>query len=140
MPTTFVHREGPLAAGDTRTAIVTQGATAAPGVIKVPTWAHRIVTITTAVGDNTPAAADGGMNFLITLSGDGMMDGDQTMVVGAVQADLTTAGETGCAGQCYMTHDVDIAVEPNGIVNLYGEGTLGVLSGLPEFGITIQFQ
>ena len=137
---TFIHREGPIAAGDTRTAIVTQGATAAPGVIKVPPWAHKIVTVIVGVGDNTPAAADGGMNFLVTISGDGMVEGDQTFVVGACYADLTTAGDTGMGGRIYDSHDVDIDVEPNGTVNLYAEGTLGVLSGLPEFGITIQFQ
>ncbi len=136
---TFIHREGPLAAGDTRTALVTQGATAAPGVIKVPPWAHKIVTVIAGVGDNTPAAADGGMNYIVTISGDGMLDGDQTILVGAMYADFTTAGETGIGGRCFASHDVDIGVEPNGVVNLYAEGTLGVLNGLPEFAVTIQF-
>jgi hypothetical protein len=139
MSTSFVHREGPLTAGDTRTAISTQGAIAAPGIIKVPTWAHRIVTATVGIGDNTPTGADGGMNFLLTLSGDGMMEGDQTFVVGAAYSDFTTAGDSGHGGRITATHDLDIAVEPNGIVNIYGEGTLGVLWGQPEFACTLQF-
>jgi hypothetical protein len=139
MVTSFMHREGPVTAGDTRTALVTQGATAAPGVIKVPTWAKRIVTLTVAVGDNTPTAADGGHNYLVTLSGDGMIDGDQTMCVGSCSSDFTTAGDTGVGGRCFQTYNVDINVEANGIVNIYGEATLGVLFGQPEFGVTIQF-
>jgi len=137
---TLIHREGPIAAGDTRTAITAQGATAAPGVIKVPPWAHKIVTVIASVGDNTSSGADGGMNYLITISGDGMVEGDQTMLVGASFCDFTTAGDSGFGGMIHESHDVDIDVEPNGIVNLYAEGTLGVLVGLPEFGITIQFQ
>lgn len=136
---TFVHREGPLAAGDTRTALSTQGMTTAPGVIKVPPWAKKITTLIVGIGDGTPAAADGGMNFLVTLSGDGMRDGDQTMAVGASYCDFTTAGESGIGGRCFASHDVDIDVEANGVVNIYAEGTLGVLSGLPEFAVTIQF-
>ena len=137
--TTFIHREGPVAAGDTRTALVTQGAVAAPGDIRVPTWAKKIKTIVTAVGDNTPTAADGGHNFLITLSGDGMADGDQTMVVGGAYCDLSTAGDSGFGHMCFTRHDVDLNVKPGGIIGIYAEATLGVLWGQPEFGVELQF-
>lgn len=139
MPTHYVHREGPIAAGDTRTAITSQGAVTAPGTIIVPPWATKIKQLIVAVGDNTPAATDSGMNFLVSLSGNGLRDGEQTIVVGAAFADLTIAGDTGFGSKIHARHDVDINVVPNGIVNLYGEGTLGVITGVPEFGITIGF-
>lgn len=135
----YVHREGPIAAGDTRTALVTQGAIATPGTILVPSGCTKITQVIAAVGDNTPAATDGGMNYLVTLSGTGMTDGDQVLVVGASSADFTTAGDTGMRARIFDRHDVDINVVSNGVVNIYAEGTLGVIVGLPEFGVTLGF-
>ena len=139
MPTHYVHREGPVAAGDTRTALTTQGAVAAPGTILVPPWATKIKQLIVAVGDNTATAADGGHNFLVSLSGNGMKDGEQTVVVGGAFCDFTTAGDSGLRSHIHERLDVDMNVVPNGIVNIYAEATLGVLWGQPEFGVTLGF-
>ena len=79
------------------------------------------------------------MNFLVSLSGNGLKDGEQTLVVGAAYSTFTTAGDTGMGSRIHGRHDVDINVTPNGVINVYGEGTLGVLWGAPEFGVTIGF-
>lgn len=137
--TIFHVREGPITAGDTRTALLTQGNQASPGVIKVPSWANEIKTIVTAVGDNTPTGADGGHNFLLTLSGDGMKDGEQTFPIGAAFTDFTTAGDTGLRSRCFTRHDMDLDVKPEGTIGIYAEATLGVLWGQPEVSVELQF-
>jgi len=118
---------------------VTQGVLTAPGTILVPPNCTKITQLIVAVGDGTPTGADGGHNFFVTLGGTGLADGDQVIPVGAACADFTTAGDTGLRGRIFDRHDVDINCVPNGIVNIYGEATLGVLWGAPEFGVTIGF-
>lgn len=135
----YVHREGPVTAGDTRVALATQGAVTAPGTIIVPPGCTKLTQIIAAVGDNTPTGADGGHNYFITLSGTGMAEGDQSIGVGASFSDFTTAGETGIAGRIFALHEVDINVIGGKTISIYAEATLGVLWGQPEFGITLGF-
>ncbi len=135
----YVHREGPVTAGDTRTALTTQGQITAPGTILVPPGCTKITQIVSGVGDNTPTGADGGHNYFITLSGTGMAEGDQSILVGAAFSDFTTAGETGIRNRVFGLHEVDINVVPNAVISIYAEATLGVLWGQPEFGVTIGF-
>jgi hypothetical protein len=134
----YVHREGPIAAGDTRTAIVTQGANTM-GTILVEPGESKITQIIAGVGDNTSTGVSGGQNFFVTLSGTGMRYGDQVIPIGAASAYLATAGDTGHGCRVFGLHNVDIDVVPGGSINIYVEATLGVLLGLPEFGVTLGF-
>ena len=137
-PMQYVTREGPITAGDARTALTTQGSVTTPGTLTVPPGKTKIVQIITSVGDNTPTAADGAHCYFITLSGDGVAEGEQTLVIGAAYSDFTTAGESGFVSSP-LRQDVDIAVEPGGVINVYAEATLGTLWGVPEVSVTLGF-
>jgi len=136
----YITREGPIAAVDTRTQLTTQGSNAAPGPVMVPVGKTKIKQIIYALGDNTPTAADGGNNFFLTLSGTGLVDGEQFIPLAGYYADFSTAGDTGSNWPKLKRLDVDIDVSPLKQIGVFVEMTAGqAINGAPEVSVTLGF-
>lgn len=135
----YITREGPITAGDTRTQLITQGAITSPGNIIVPPGKTKVKQIVVALGDNTPTGADGSHLFFVTLSGPGIEDGEQTLMVAGYYCDFTTAGDSGAPFPKAKRFDVDIDVVPGKQFGIFVEATLGALNGAPEASVTLGF-
>ena len=138
MTTETLLREGPVVTADTRTAIITLGANASPGVMKTPSDKHRIsyLLVACAVGE-TPAGTTGGVLF-IRLAG-GALPEEYAIMVGGCAEQIATAGEAGSPGFAIA---IPVGFElkvPGEYLEVYGE-IAGVDACDPNFNVAPLFE
>ncbi len=139
MGITYVCREGPLAAGDTWYSLATQGDNATPGAIIIGSGKSGIKQILFTMGDHTPTCAPGSHGFILKLTGDALLNGEQLLNMGAETAWVLTAGPSGEPNNLFK-YDVDIPLKPTGgQVQLNVCATLGTLWGQPEANVTLGY-
>ena len=134
----YVTRENSLSATvDVETALTTLYDDTAPGPIVVPSGMTRIKQIIVAIGCPN-SAADGNANFLLRMTGSGLVDGEHTFAVCNTYQILATAGNTGWGNVPAKRFDVDIAVK-EGNISLFGTQAGGVTVGTPEMVVALGF-
>ncbi len=139
MGMTYVCREGPLAAGDTWYSLATQGDNATPGAIIIGSGKSSIKQILFTMGDSAPTGALGDHGFVLKLTGDALVNGEQLINLGAITCWWVTAGPSGEPNNLFK-YDVDIPLKPTGgQVQLNVCATLGVLWGAPEVNVTLGY-
>lgn len=135
----YTCREGPLTTGDTWYVLSTQGDSTTPGAIIIGTGKSAIKQILFACGDNTPTCAPGSHGFVIKLTGDALVNGEQLINGGAITCWGVTAGPTGEPCNLFK-YDVDIPLKSTGgQVQIAVCATLGTLWGLPEANVTLGY-
>ncbi len=135
----YVCREGPMAVGDTWYSLATQGDNATPGAIIIGSGNSSVKQILFAMGDNTPTCAPGSHGFILKLTGDALLNGEQLLNMGAITCWGVTAGPTGEPNNLFK-YDVDIPLKTTGgQVQLNVCATLGTLWGQPEANVTLGY-
>ncbi len=86
----FRAREGDVTAVDTKTALTTVGSDTAPGALFVPQGKTHITAVIVSAIQNMAAAT--GYSGFIRLEGPGMVNGPETIVVGAGGNNVATGG------------------------------------------------
>lgn len=87
--------------------------------VPIPSDARRIVAIGAAVVIDGAHTADTGNNFTLKLSGTGMVDGEQELIVGSMASQETgtsVTGEITLMGAWYQP--TDIRVKPGQDINV----------------------
>ena len=82
-------REGALTAADSFTALGSLYGQSTTSSVQIPKQASQIVGIIATVA--TDSATNGATTFAVQLSGDGLSQGQETMVVGSQGVDVTPA-------------------------------------------------
>lgn len=86
----FRLREGEVTALDNKTQLTTSGSDTAPGPLQVPGGAKFITSINVAAIQNMAAATS--YSGFLRLEGPGMVNGPETIVIGAGGNDVATGG------------------------------------------------
>ena len=130
MPTQTVLREAAFATAANTYAKLNGGVGTTPDDIKVPKWANSIKHI--KVGMGVDGAAGSGC-VLVQLRG-AVKYGTQTLCLGA----YTNIGTTVALAQAPMQRDVDIAVDPQGTLEIWA-AVAGGDTGTPELQVELTF-
>lgn len=125
---------------DTYAAVEGSGDGGTPGAVRVPAGVTRIAAVRTCWGNSAPVAADSGVVVTLRLSGNGLKDGTQDLVIGATTTNLETTGAGGFAisqvdAQTLM---LGIAVVPGNDINIQA-AMRGVDVGTLELGVELVF-
>lgn len=129
----YVTREGTVAGADTKTGLTTLGSEATPGAITVPTGTSKIAQIiAAAAGDGTGVGA---ATWILRIGGNGVMNGEQTLTLGALGGTLNTS-DIQTTGAIIIP--VDIPVKAGKQVSLSAE-MCGTDIGSSEVSVTIAF-
>lgn len=135
----YITRENSLSATvDIETALTTLYDDTAPGPVIVPSGVSKIKQLIVAIGCPN-AAADGNAPFEVRLSGDGLVDGEQTFAVCYSYQIIATAGNTAWGNVPSKRFDVDIDVKSGGRIAIYGVQSGGVTVGTPEMVVSLGF-
>lgn len=112
--------EGDLTAVDTRTLLTTQGSVTAPSLV-VPSGATKIDKI--LVASAAEGLADGSATFFIRLGGNGILKGEQVIVIGAAGRIAVQAGSDAApqVGKLFILEDLDISVSPSDTITIAAE-------------------
>jgi len=97
-------REGALTAADSFTALGSLFGQSTTAAIQIPQQASQIVGIIATVASDS--ATNGATTFAVQLSGDGLSQGQETMVIGSQGVDGTTASN----GMTNLPLTLDVAI------------------------------
>jgi hypothetical protein len=97
-------REGALTAGDSFTALGSLYGQSTTAAIQIPQQASQIVGIIATVASDS--ATNGATTFAVQLSGDGLSQGQETMVIGSQGVDGTPASN----GMTNLPLTLDVAI------------------------------
>ncbi len=97
-------REGALTAGDSFTALGSLYGQSTTAAIQIPQQASQIVGIIATVASDS--ATNGATTFAVQLSGDGLSQGQETMVIGSQGVDGTPASN----GMTNLPLSLDVAI------------------------------
>lgn len=112
--------EGDLATVDAATALTTQGSVTAPSNV-IPAGVTKIDSIVAAAG--AEGLADGSAVFFIRLGGNGVLGGEQTIMVSAGGRIAVQSGSDAGPSVCeaIVLEDVDIAVRASDTIRVQAE-------------------
>lgn len=109
------------------------------GAITVPQGVRRIKKIRACIAASADTGTDSGGVVTLRLSGNGLTDGQQEMIVGGVTNLAIGAAATGIwSSEPVHEYDVDIDVKPGNQISLSAAYN-GVDPGTLEFGATLVF-
>jgi hypothetical protein len=100
----YRSREGALTAADSFTALGSLYGQSTTASIQIPKQASQIVGIIATVSSDS--ATNGATTFAVQLSGDGLSQGQETMVVGSQGVDGTPASN----GATNLPFSLDVAI------------------------------
>lgn len=126
-------REGDVTAVDTKTQLTTVGSDTAPGPLMVPQGAKFIVGVIVANIQNMAAAT--GFSSFIRLEGAGMVNGPESLAVGAGGNAVATGGN---AVNKAVRIPVNFPVSEGNEIQVFAEMAGTDVGGL-GFGITLEF-
>lgn len=109
-----------ITAVDTRTQATGQGSVSAPSLV-VPSGMTKIAKIIVAAA--AEGLADGSAVFLLRLGGNGVLKGEQTIVVGAAGRIAVQAGSDAApqVGRLLIIENADIDVSPSDTISVAAE-------------------
>ena len=97
-------REGALTAADSMTALGSLYGQSTTAAVQIPQQAQAIVGIIATVASDS--ATNGATTFAVQLSGDGLSQGQETLVIGSQGVDGTTASN----GMTNLPFNMDVAI------------------------------
>ena len=97
-------REGALTSADTMTSLGSMYGQSTTASIQIPTQASQIVGIIATVASDS--ATNGASSFACQLSGDGLSQGQETLVIGSAGVDGTPASN----GATNLPFSLDVAI------------------------------
>ena len=97
-------REGAITAADTFTSLGSLYGQSTTASIQVPAGASQIVGIMASVAGDS--ATNGASTFAVQLAGDGLSNGQETLCIGSMGVDGTTASN----GMTNSTTNYDVAI------------------------------
>ena len=100
----YSTREGAITAADTFTSLGSLYGQSTTASIQVPAGASQIVGIMASVAGDS--ATNGASTFAVQLSGDGLSNGQETLCIGSMGVDGTTAS----TGMTNSTTNYDVAI------------------------------
>ena len=100
----YRSREGALTAGDSFTSLGSLYGQSTTASIQIPKQASQIVGIIATVASDS--ATNGATTFAVQLSGDGLSQGQETMVIGSQGVDGTPASN----GMTNLPLTLDVAI------------------------------
>lgn len=107
--------------------------------IKVPPGMKKISVLGTSITHDGAATIDTGNAFIIQLSGTGMVDGIQELLVGGLMSQETGTSVTGAYTNLPAVYrNVDVNVKPGEVV--LAAGYTGADPGSPFIMITLGFE
>src|SRR5712692_2599413 len=110
------------------------------GAIQVPTGVSQVVQILFSMADSThtqPAGASDGGNIHLRLSGNGLVQGQQELTLGAMTTAFTTSGAT--LAFHFAAVPCAIPVTPGNTITP-AVAMSGVDTGTQEYSVTLVFQ
>lgn len=109
-----------ITAVDTRTQATGQGSVSAPSLV-VPSGMTKIAKIIVAAA--AEGLADGSAVFLLRLGGNGVLKGEQTIVVGAAGRIAVQVGSDAApqVGRLLIIENADIDVSPSDTISVAAE-------------------
>lgn len=129
--------EGDVTAADTRTNLTTQGSVTAPSSV-VPSGMTKIDKLVLAA--STEGLADGACVFFIRLGGNGVKNGEQTIIVSAAGRIAVQSGSD-AAPQLMapiVIDDCDIEVSPSDTISISAE-MAGTDTGTAHVVVTLVY-
>ncbi len=113
--------EGDVNAVDTRVLLTAQGSVTAPSLV-VPAGMTKIKQILVAASHDG-AADDGSALWFIRLGGNAVLNGEQTIVVGAGGNQTVQTGSDAAPNVMnpFIIHDADIDVRPSDTITIAAE-------------------
>lgn len=107
--------------------------------IKVPPDMKKISVLGSAVTHDGAATVDTGNNFVVQLSGTGLVDGIQEFLVGALASQETGTSVTGTLSALPASYRmVDVNLKPGEVV--VSAAYTGTDPGSPFIGLTLGFE
>ena len=107
--------------------------------IKVPPDMKKITVLGAAVTHDGAATIDTGNNFVVQLSGTGLVDGIQEFLVGALASQETGTSVTGTlSAQPANYRPIDVNLKPGEVV--VSAAYTGTDPGSPFIGLTLGFE
>ena len=112
--------EGDITAVDTRTLITTQGSVTAPSLVS-PSGAKQIKSILVACG--AEGLADGSASFFLRLGGNGILRGEQTIMVSGGGRIAPQSGSDAAPSTCrpIILDDMQIDISPTDTITVAAE-------------------
>jgi len=112
--------EGDITAVDTATSLTTQGSVTAPSLV-IPSGVGKIATVIAAIAAEGLAA--GSAVFFIRIGGNGVIGGEQTLMVSAGGMIAPQAGSDAAPSVCRASvfRDLEIAVRPVDTIRVQAE-------------------
>lgn len=129
----YITREGDLAAVNTVTDLNSLGG-ATPNLITVPNGKSKIDRIIAAFGADFAALGPGAI--VLRLTGNGLVDGQQDITVGAAGGELITGA--GAHGDTLMLYDANIEVRGNKDIQVSAMN-VGETLGATAVSVTLGF-
>lgn len=129
--------EGDIAAVDTAVNLTTQGSVTAPSLV-IPTGVTKIDKIIAAAAAD--GAAAGAAVYLLRLDGAGVMNGEQTVVLGGQGTTAVQSGSDQAPGgpSQFELDDVDITIKASEVIKVQGE-MMGADIGTASITVTLVF-
>ena len=126
-------REGSITASDTFTSLGSLYGQSTTASIQVPAGSSQIVGVIATISSDS--ASNGATTFALQLSGDGLSNGQETLCIGSMGVDGTTASN----GMTNSTTNYDVAIPCVGSNQVSVAVAMDVDVGSAQASITLVF-